>query len=162
MQELLSALHEVHIAPMWLVTNGLQYAGKRDAVLASLRARNMPTADKEKIRWFLGEIHKHSDLRNRISHAIWVRGTRKNSIKPYQMKTRGGTLQYFGHLPSERDYTSPELKKIAHELSATLDRFSSYLEGAGYPPFLNRSEQVDRLYSGRRASPQQGSPSVSG
>jgi hypothetical protein len=43
-----------------LLMAGLGYSGKRDAVLSLLRDVQLPEEHVERIRWFLGELHKHN------------------------------------------------------------------------------------------------------
>ena len=131
-QQVLSAVHKHDIGPTMILTAGLGYTGKRDALLASLRAVNIPEAHRERIRWYLGEVHKHSGTRNNIAHAFWTNGTRPGSIKPHQLKVRGGALGLFGHDEEEPDHTLEEFEAMARELTRTLDDFSAYLKANGY------------------------------
>jgi len=121
----------------------------------------MPKEHIEKIRWYLGEIHKHNDLRNSIAHSIWVKGKRSGSIKPFHIKVRGGQLKLMGAAISthEIDYTSAELKKIAHELAVTIDKFGEFLIQAGYAPLMKTTRRLARLYRAPKARRGKGSPS---
>jgi hypothetical protein len=75
------------------LTLGLGYSGKRDALLSLLRLSPPSESHVERIRWFAGELHKHSQLRNSIAHHTWLEGARPDSIKPiYLMRGRQGTV----------------------------------------------------------------------
>jgi hypothetical protein len=131
-QQTLSAIHQHDIARIMILTVGLGYSGKRDALLATLRGITIPEDHAERIRWYLGQVHKHNSLRNNIAHAYWVAGKRPGSIKPYQMKVRGGVLGLFGHHEEEPDHTLEEFGLLASELTKTLDDFAAYLKASGY------------------------------
>ena len=160
MQVILSAVYRIHLTTIILLTNGLQYAGKREAALVSLRAVEMPAEMRERIAWLLGEVNKFSALRNAISHSNWTKGTRPGSVKPYQMKTRGGTLTLFGTKEDEDDHTIDELRDAANALIAALDAADHYLEAVGLRPLLHRAGRVAPTHIDRLASPPSDIPSA--
>jgi hypothetical protein len=82
MQSVMSMLLQVPMSNIAFLTGGLGYASKRDARLSLLRDIEIAQDRKERIRWFLGELHKFNQLRNHIAHSVWKAGTRPQSIKP--------------------------------------------------------------------------------
>jgi hypothetical protein len=82
MQSIMSMLLKVPVSNIAFLTGGLGYAAKCDALLSLLRDIEIAEDQKERIRWFLGELHKFNQLRNHIAHSVWKAGTRPQSIKP--------------------------------------------------------------------------------
>jgi hypothetical protein len=114
-----------------LVTSGLGYTGKRDALLSLLRDVDIDASQRERIRWFMGELHKHNQLRNHVAHSMWKAGERPGSIKPLGANPRGGKAKFVGHDPNEPDYLLDELTEIADELGRNFDGFRDYLDSVG-------------------------------
>jgi hypothetical protein len=114
-----------------LVTGGLGYTGKRDALLSLLRDVEIDDGQRERIRWFMGELHKHNQLRNHVAHSIWKAGTRPESIKPMGADARGGNAKFLGFDSAERDYLLEELIDIANELGGNFDKFRDFLDSVG-------------------------------
>ena len=134
MQGIACALLRVPLSNVALLTAGLGYSGKRDAILSLLRDVDIETDRVERIRWFLGELHKHNQLRNHIAHSLWKTGTRPDSIKPLGASARGGNARFLGQGDGEKDWLLHELIDVADELGANYDRFVDYLYAAGLMP----------------------------
>jgi len=131
MVEILGKMHGVRQQSMTILTVPLTYSSKRDTFLASLRAFEMPEKQKEMFVWHLGNIHKHSALRNAMAHYYWTKGSRPNSVKPMFYKTRSGTLKIGGFDELEPDYIAPEFEKLARELVGSIDRLDTYRREVG-------------------------------
>lgn len=138
MVEIMGRLHGVRHISMTIITVGLSYSGKLDALRASLRAFEMPEKHKEMIRWHLGEIGKFSPLRNAIAHAYWRKGARAGSVKPAYYKTRGGILEIVGFDELEEDYTPQDLERAAGDLISSIDRLDKFRSTHGYLPLLEK------------------------
>lgn len=119
MQGIMCALLKVPASNIGLITAGHGYAGKRDALRSLLHDIEIAADRKERIVWFLGQLHKHNQLRNHIAHSMWIAGTRPNSVKPLGVDPRGGDAKFIGLDPAEKDYLLRELVKIADELGKT-------------------------------------------
>ena len=114
-----------------MITSGHGYSGKRDALRSLLRDVDLVPKVRERIAWYLGELHKHNQLRNHAAHSIWKEGTRPDLIKPIGVDPRGGDAKYLGLDSSEKDYLLVELIKIADELGTNFTKFRAYLNSVG-------------------------------
>jgi hypothetical protein len=151
-----SLLHAPHLSNVALLTAGLGYSGKRDAILSLLRDVELPDGQAERVRWFLGELHKHNQLRNHIAHSIWKAGTRAESIKPLGADARGGKARFIGLDPAEKDWLLDELIDAANELGTNYDRFVDYLESVSLMPPRPMAEKTEQSSSPTSSS--EGSP----
>jgi hypothetical protein len=131
MQGIMCAMLKVPLSNVAMMTSGLGYAGKRDALRSLLRDVEIAGNLRERIVWFMGELHKHNQLRNHVAHSMWKEGTRPGSIKPIGADPRGGDAKYLGLDPSEKDYLLVELIEIADELGHNLRKFMIFLDGVG-------------------------------
>jgi hypothetical protein len=123
----MSKLLNTDSAELQMITAELPYRGKRDALLAMIKVKQLPPDQIERIAWFLGELHKYNGLRNAIAHSSWTEGARPNSVKPFSLSVRGGEVILRGVNQDERDYTEQELIDIARELFRNQERFRDYL-----------------------------------
>ena len=117
-----------------MLASELPYRGKRETTLAMIKSNSLPDEQQERIAWFLGELHKHNQLRNAIAHSLWKRGIRPATVRPLSMSVRGGKLDYRGLADDEIDYTGDELVDIANELISNYDKFAEYLDSVGLMP----------------------------
>jgi hypothetical protein len=134
MQGIMCALLKIPLSNVSMLTSGLGYAGKRDALRSLLRDTDIAGDRRERIVWFLGELHKHNQLRNHVAHSMWIAGTRPGSIKPLGADPRGGDAKFLGLDPAEKDYMLAELTEIADELGRNFDRFRDYLASVDLMP----------------------------
>lgn len=134
MQGIMCALLKIPLSNIAMMTAGLGYAGKRDALRSLLRDVDIADDRRERIAWFLGQLHQHNQLRNHVAHSMWIAGTRPHSIKPLGADPRGGDAKFLGLDSSEPDYLLGELVKIADELGENYNRFVAYLEGINLMP----------------------------
>ena len=111
-----------------IVTSGLGYLGKRDALLSLIKLSTMPKSNAENIIGFLDKLHSRNGLRNAIAHNVWKAGEREGSIKPLGLTARGGTGKIRGLRKNEPDYTARDLLKIATELTILHNSFRDYLQ----------------------------------
>jgi hypothetical protein len=151
-----SLVHAPELSNIALLTSGLGYSGKRDAILSLLRDVQLPPRQKERIKWFLGELHKHNQLRNHVAHSIWKAGTRPHSIKPIGADARGGLARFIGLDPKEKDWLLDELLHIANELGKNHDRFVDYLASVSLmppPAMAENTEQSNSLTSSSEGRP---------
>jgi len=155
MQGIMAALLNVPLSNAALITAGLGYSGKRDALLSLLRDVSLPDDQVERIRWFLGELHKHNQLRNHIAHSLWKPGTRHGTIKPVGAIARGGLARFLGSDPNEEDWSLRDLATIADELSTNYNRFLDYAEKASLipPRMAAKTEQRSSPTSSSEGTP---------
>jgi hypothetical protein len=131
MQGIMCALLKVPFSKVTLLTSGLGYSGKREALLSLLRDVEIEENTRDRVRSFVGELHKHNQLRNHVAHSMWKEGTRANSIKPIGADARQGRAKFIGHDPTEEDYLLDELVNVANELGRNFDSFRNFLDSVG-------------------------------
>jgi hypothetical protein len=95
------------------ITAELPYRGKRETLIAMIKQATIDPKHVERVCWFLGELHKHSHLRNSIAHSAWKAGGREGAIKPLAMSIRGGQTAFKGMDDAETDYTASDLLAVA-------------------------------------------------
>jgi hypothetical protein len=134
-----------------MITSELPYRGKRDTLLAMIKARGLSKTQIEKISGFLGQLHKYNKLRNAIAHSSWKEGSRPESVKPFGMSVRSGDTTVVGMDDEEPDYTAEELINIANELITLRDRFHRYLMSEKLLPDA-LEETIDLLNSRKPVS----------
>ena len=115
-----------------IVTRGLSYKMKRDTLYSLMNSIPMPSDHKTQIEGFLDEVNKFSVVRNNIAHAMWCDGARQDLIKPMTIIVQGGRGKHIGIEDDERDYTIPELIKIADKIAIINNSYLSFLRSAGY------------------------------
>jgi hypothetical protein len=113
-----------------VMTSGLSYRAKHDAVKAVLKAARSARQHVERINGFIGEIDQYSGLRNHMAHSIWTLGSRPGSVKPVSV-TRGGKTKWLGFGPDERDYTLEQLNQIVDTLNERVGEFQRFLLEVG-------------------------------
>ena len=126
----ISAVGNIEYEKATILTAGLGYQGKRDALFGILGTANITESQIDEIRAFLDEANKFNSIRNFIAHSIWVAGTRSGSIKPLAMRVRGN-LKYMGVLDSERDYTESDLIGISDKLALINNSYTAFLRRSG-------------------------------
>jgi hypothetical protein len=128
MVAVMSVLLKTDSGELHMITSELPYRGKRDALLAMIKAKMvLPPEQVERITWFLGQLHKHNGLRNAIAHSTWKSSARPNAVKPLSLSVRGGAVTFKGIEDDEPDYTDEELVNIANELIRNYEQFRDYL-----------------------------------
>jgi hypothetical protein len=123
----MSVVMDAEVVPVSMMAAELPYRGKRETLLALIKAKPLPDDQISRIAWFLGELNKRNALRNAIAHQAWKKGLRPNSIKPLGLSVRGGSVSFAGLQEDERDYTVDELIDIANELIRLYEQFRDYL-----------------------------------
>ncbi len=122
------------------LTSEMPYRAKKDALKALLGVVSVPFDQFERVSWFLGEMHKHNDLRNSIAHHVWSLGARPGTIKPLALSVRSGKTTIKGNTDADPDYTEDELKSIANDLLKTYEAFKRYLLQIGFLPMRTGGE----------------------
>lgn len=118
---------DAEVVPVSMMAAELPYRGKRETLLALIKAKPLPAPQVERIAWFLGELNKRNALRNAIAHQTWKKGSRAGSVKPLGLSVRGGAVTFTGLKDDDRDYTVDDLTAVANELLALHDKFGGYL-----------------------------------
>jgi hypothetical protein len=139
MQCIVSAIIDVPIVPVSILTVELGYRARRETLLSLMRSKPLPKAQLQRIETFLAILDKRNALRNAIAHQAWKQGTRPGSVRPIGISVRGGEARFKGLAKSEDEYTADKLRRIANELGRSYDRFVAYLDREGLLRYIPRN-----------------------
>jgi len=142
MQCIVSALIEVPLVPVSILTVELGYRARRETLLSLMRAKPLPKKQLERIETFLSILDKRNGLRNAIAHNVWKSGTQAGSIRPVGISVRGGEARFKGLAEGEDEYTADKLRRTANELARSYDKFVAYLDDEGFLLYIPRNTDV--------------------
>src|SRR5580704_8878114 len=74
MQEIMAAVTEADSGSVILLVRGLDFSGKRQALIDLLRHRTIPLDRYDEINRYLMVAHTLTPLRNDIAHSGWIPG----------------------------------------------------------------------------------------
>ena len=126
-------------AAVMLLTRGLDFEGKRQALLDLLRHRAVPLDQYDRVCEYLDIPHGLTRLRNDIAHSTWTSVRYSNWIQPDwilrpppRVKAwRNDSTVSGGEFVEEEDdkigYTIDDLDEVARTLSANHESFVNYL-----------------------------------
>ncbi len=138
MQAAMAGILGADLGSVVVVTAGLSYNGKRDALLSLTNLTDLAPEKGRQIKAHLDSMHKHSALRNAIAHSIWVPGSRDNAVKPMRIITKGGVGKTIGHDEGETDHTPEELLQAVSEIAVLYREFADYLISARIVPDIEQ------------------------
>ncbi|MFB3061068.1 MAG: hypothetical protein ACE10C_06810 [Candidatus Binatia bacterium] len=102
-----------------LLLSEMGYRQKVDLMKVLIETLNLPDDLMEKYRHLFADIEKTHQLRNTMVHAMaWVKGSRRNSIRPVRVRARGKIIVLglgFRQPDKDIDYTPDDLLKKAEE-----------------------------------------------
>jgi hypothetical protein len=139
MQEIMAMVAGSDPACVMLLTRGLDFSGKRQALLDLLRHREIPLDQFDRVCAWLMVPHTLTPLRNDIAHSTWIPGRSPHSIQPdwiLRPLPSVRPLRDDPHAPAEgfvkhdRDdvaYTLADLDEIVENLAANYQQLSDYL-----------------------------------
>jgi len=142
MQEIMARVAGADCAAIMLLTSGLDFGEKRQALFHLLRHRTIPLDRFDQVNSYLMVPHTLTRLRNEIAHAEWITGPAPNSIQPDWILRPPPSVKplYDGlNAPGEKDveryedkivYTLDDLNEVAETLAANFASFSDYLREA--------------------------------
>jgi hypothetical protein len=120
-----------------LLTSGLDFSKKRQALLALLRHRDIPVDQYDEINKFLMVPHTLFPLRNDIAHSGWVVGPSSGWIQPdwiLRLPPSVKPLHGYGLVEQEEEksaYSLDEFGEIVETLCANYRSFVEYLREIG-------------------------------
>jgi hypothetical protein len=134
-------------AAMMLLTRGLDFEGKRKALLDLLRHRAVPLDQYDRVCEYLKIPHGLTRLRNDIAHSTWTSVRYSNWIQPDwilqpppRVKAWRNDSAVSGGDSVEDDdkvgYTIDDFDEIARTLSANHEGFVNYLREVRLIPLL--------------------------
>ena len=126
-----------------LLTRGLSFAVKRDALFDLLRHRAVPLDRIDQVQKYLQILHTFTPLCNDIAHSAWIEVKPETSIRPAWLSHKlpttikavhdiDGQSQLFVEDDQDRaTYTLDELKKIVENLEMNYTIFHAYVREVG-------------------------------
>lgn len=113
-----------------LLLSEMGYRQKVDLMKVLIETLNLPDDLMEKYRHLFADIEKTHQLRNTMVHAMaWVKGSRRNSIRPVRVRARGKIIVLglgFRQPDKDIDYTPDDLLKKAEEMQIVFVAFEDF------------------------------------
>jgi hypothetical protein len=137
MQEIMAAVTEADSGSVILLVRGLDFSGKRQALIDLLRHRTIPLDRYDEINRYLMVAHTLTPLRNDIAHSGWIPGPSSDGIQPnwvLRIPPSITPLHGDGLIEREEDkvtYSLAELDEIVETLAVNYRRFVDYLREIG-------------------------------
>jgi hypothetical protein len=119
-------------AAVMLLTRGLDFEGRRKALLDLLRHRAVPLDQYDRVREYLKIPHGLTQLRNDIAHSTWKSVRYSNWVQPDWIlqpapRVKAWRNDSFEDEDEKIGYTIDEFDEIAGTLSANHESFENYL-----------------------------------
>ena len=136
MQEIMAAAAGCDLGSIMLLTRGLDFSGKRRALLDLLRHRTMPIDRYDRINSYLLVPHTLTPLRNDIAHSVWRRGPSASGIQPDWLLRLPRSVMPL-HSEDLREggdrvgYSLEDLNESVETLAANYQRLADYLGEIG-------------------------------
>lgn len=143
MQEIMATVAGTDAGAIMLLTSGLDFSGKRQALFELMRHRTVPLDQYDGVYAYLTPLHTLTPLRNDIAHSSWIPGPVADGIQPdwiLRMPPSIKPLRSDIEAPSEKfvevdqdksTYTLDGLSEIIQTLETNHARFSEYLREVG-------------------------------
>jgi hypothetical protein len=139
MQEIMAVVSGADVTSIRLMTRGLTFTRRRDALFNLLRHRVVPIDQTDQIRNYLQILQTYNALRDDIAHSAWVEGRPRNSVRPLWLShgpiaavrpvhdTDGGTRPYIEDDEDRATFTIDDLREIGDNLLRNCAEFHAYL-----------------------------------
>lgn len=126
-------------ASLMILMSGLDFEGKRQALLHLLQHRKIPLDQCDHIRVYLGVPQALTRLRNDIAHATWISAPYTHWIQPEWILRPPSRIKPLANDPNaptdgfvetedeKIGYTIEDLEEAVKNLSANYENFGSYL-----------------------------------
>jgi hypothetical protein len=138
MQEIMAVISGADVTSIRLLTLGLNYTDKRDALFNLLRHRAVPIDQLDRIREYLQLPRTYTALRNDIAHSTWADTEPRNAIRPLWV-THGplkavkpvhdvskGEKEFIEDYDDRVAYSMDDLREIAANLTRNCEQFRDY------------------------------------
>jgi hypothetical protein len=146
MQQIMAKVAGSDTAAIILLTAGLDFTGKRQALLDLMRHRAVPLDQYDRIYDYLTPPHTLTPLRNDIAHAAWIPGPVHDaiqpdwilrlppSIKPWRSDAEGPSDKFIERDEDKNIYTLDDLGAVVETLAENHALFLDYLRKSGLFP----------------------------
>jgi hypothetical protein len=136
-QEIMAAAAGCDTGSIVVLTRGLDFGGKRRALLDLLRHRNIPLDQYDRINGYLVVPYTLTPLRNNIVHSTWIAGPASSWVQPDWVRRLPPTIGPFhggGLTEMEQDkvtFSLDDLNENVDTLAGNYCDFSHYLREVG-------------------------------
>ena len=139
MQEVMAAVSGADVTSIRLLTAGLNFNQRREALFNLLRHRAVPLNQTDQIRNYVQILQTYNALRHDIAHATWIEGKPNNSVRPLWLThgqvaaikavhdTDGASKPFIEDDDDRATYTLDDLREIGANLTANRVEFHDYL-----------------------------------
>lgn len=137
MQDVMAKVAGCDSAAVMLMTRGLDFSGKRRALLDLLRHRSVPLDRYDRINDYLLVPHTLTPLRNDIAHSVWVPAAMTHWIQPHWILHLPPAVrplhsdEFVEQQEDKTAYSLGELDEAVEALVANYEGFSDYLREIG-------------------------------
>ena len=137
MHEVMAKAAGCDSAAVMLLTRGLDFSGKRRALLDLLRHRSVPLDRYDRINDYLLVPHSLTPLRNDIAHSAWVPAKTPHWIQPDWILHLPPAVrplhgdEFVERAEDKLAYSLQELGEAIEALVANYDGFAGYLREIG-------------------------------
>jgi hypothetical protein len=144
MQDMMATAAGLDSANIMLLTRGLDFTGKRQALLDLLRHKVIPVDDLNRICEYLMVPNTLTPLRNDIAHSVWTSAPDSRSIQPaWILQLPPGVRplrealfdanpdKFLENAQDKITYTLDELDEIVGRLAGNYRSFSDYVTTVG-------------------------------
>ena len=143
MEEIMASLSGADATSIKLLTSGLNFTEKRDALFNLLSHRAVPLDQIDRMQRYLVVLRTFTPLRNDIAHSAWIKGKPDNLISPAWLSH--GSLKavkpeheigeqakvFIEHYEDQVTYTLDNLKETVERLEINYVGFQEYAAGIG-------------------------------
>ena len=147
MQEIMATVSGADATSIRLLTNGLTFSEKHDALFNLLRHRTVPIDRIDHVRKFLRVLQTFAPLRSDIAHCEWIEGKPQHLISPAWLTSGHMTAikavhdigehkkEYVEDADDKNTYTLDNLKNIVEHLEINYLSFREYAAEIGLTVF---------------------------
>jgi hypothetical protein len=143
MQDVMATVSGSDSASLMLLTRGLDFGGKRRAMLDLLRHRAVPLDQFDRVLGYLTVPDTLASLRNNIAHSAWIVAPASGgiqpdwilrlppSIKPWHDAHGTPSDTFIEGSEDKVAYTINDLTEVVEKLASNHMRFTNYLSKVG-------------------------------
>jgi hypothetical protein len=143
MQEIAATVIGSDSAAVIILTRGLRFSDKHQALLSLLRHRRVPLDQFDAVRRYLKVPHTLSRLCDDIKHSAWISGPTLNSIQPNWILRPKPTIKPMHKAADTRfedfmendddraEYSLGDLTEVAETLGKNYELFAEYVRKVG-------------------------------
>jgi hypothetical protein len=142
-QEIMAAVSGADVTSIRLLTSGLNFTERQDALFNLLSHRAVPIDQIDQVRNYLQMPRTYTPLRNDITHSTWTEGPSQTTIRPLWLShgplsalkpvhdVGHGSREFIETYDDQVTYTLDDLREIGENLAVNYAGFRDYLTKVG-------------------------------